>query len=77
MEQSSLTSLANSVRLRYLELHGHSFLPPEDFSAEDRIIQLARELRATHRDTLLDASPYFWLAVAEQFTKEVTPKTVR
>lgn len=55
--------MARSIHLRYAELFGRAFAPPEDFYPGDYIIDVARELKTEHGDRFLDQPEAAWLTL--------------
>ena len=53
--------MARSVYLRYCELAGRPFTPPEDFYPGEYIIDIARGLRDEAHDSLIDTAESAWL----------------
>jgi arginyl-tRNA synthetase len=54
--------MARSIFLRYGELFGRGFTPPEDFYPGDYIIDMAKELRTEVDERFLDKPESEWLA---------------
>jgi arginyl-tRNA synthetase len=59
--------MARSVYLRYGELAGRAFTPPEDFYPGEYITELAQELRAAEGDKWLDRPEGEWMPVIRAF----------
>lgn len=54
--------MARSVYLRYGELFGRSFTPPEDFYPGEYVIDIAKKIRDERGGELLDQPESLWLA---------------
>lgn len=58
--------MARSVHLRYRELYGHRFTPPEEFYPGEYVTEIATRLKDSFGDRFVDADEEAWLGIFRQ-----------
>ena len=74
---SQIESLARSVYLRYLELHGSEVDFTGDFYPGEYLIDVAKELKRSFRDSLMNLPEEDWIEEVKEFASTAMLKMIK